>query len=76
MLSLPVLATDEMAGFMVLRKLSFYPQTNTYFRPRLSIYYSFFFLDSNWQKGTIIIKWLHISSQVIIGLSFSKSKEM
>ena len=60
MLSLPVLATDEMAGFMVLRKPSFYPQTNTYFRPRLSIYSSFF-LDLNWQKRTIIIKWLHIS---------------
>ena len=32
--------------------------------------------DSNWQKDTIITKWLHISAQAIVGLSLSKSEEM
>lgn len=42
MFSLPISVTDEITGSMVPRKISIYLQTNTYFRPRLSIDSSFF----------------------------------
>ena len=75
MFSLPISVTDEITGSMVPRKISIYLQTNTYFRPRLSI-------DSSFFRGFKLAKRHHYHevaayfSTGYSGLSLSKSEEM